>query len=59
MKGQFVIIDLRTMDYMKDKDNKIIFYDSHQQAMEICWICEFENAWVLELVDNYVDNFLK
>ena len=47
MKGQFVIIDLRNMDFMKNKEGKINFYNTMDEACAICGIYEFENAWVL------------
>ena len=53
MKGKYVIIDLRNMDFMKDKDNKIIYYDTEQYACEICGMYEFENAWVCKLIYNH------
>jgi hypothetical protein len=28
MKGQFVIIDLRNIDFMKNKEGKINYYDT-------------------------------
>ena len=53
MKGKYVIIDLRTMDYMKDKDGKITFYDSLEDACNTCGIYEFEDAWVCKLNYNH------
>jgi hypothetical protein len=46
MKGKFVIIDLRDMDYFKDGSG-IITYDSREEASTACGMYEFENAWVL------------
>lgn len=51
-KGKFVIIDLRNMDFMKDKDGIINVYDTEEDASLICGIYEFENAWVCELKYN-------
>jgi hypothetical protein len=55
MKGQFVIIDLRNMDFMKDENGKIVFYDSYDDACDTCGIYEFENAWVMELKYNHIE----
>lgn len=55
MKGQYVIIDLRNMDFMKNEEGKITYYDTEENA---CWICrmyEFENAWVMKLVYNHIE----
>ena len=50
MKGQYVIIDLRTMDFMKDKDGIIKYYDTEEEAGLTCGIQELENAWILKLI---------
>jgi hypothetical protein len=55
MKGQFVIIDLRNMDFMKDENGKIVFYDTYDDACDTCGIYEFENAWVMELKYNHIE----
>ena len=55
MKGQYVIIDLRTMDFMKDKDGNIVYYDTEEQAGIVCGIHEFENTWVMKLVYNHIE----
>ena len=37
MKGQFVIIDLRNMDFMKNEsDSKITYYDTLEDACMAC-----------------------
>lgn len=55
MKGQYVIIDLRTMDFMKGLDDKINYYPTEKEALEVCGMYEFENAWVMQLIYNYID----
>ena len=55
MKGQYVIIDLRDMDFMKDEEGKINFYDTRQAAAETCGMYEFKNAWVMELIYNHIE----
>lgn len=57
MKDKYVIIDLRNMDYMKDKDNNIVFYDTAHDASLVCGMYEFENAWVLKLIYNHIDDY--
>lgn len=56
MKNQFVIIDLRTMDFMKNKEGKICFYDTEIEASETCGMYEFENAWVMKLCYNHLES---
>ena len=53
MKGQYVIIDLRNMDFMKDEEGKINYYDAEEEALQICGMYEFENAWVMKLIYNH------
>jgi hypothetical protein len=55
MIGQYLIIDLRTMDFMKDKDGNIVYYDTEEQAGIVCGVHEFENAWILKLVYNHIE----
>lgn len=57
MKGQFVIIDLRNMDFMKGEDGKIKYYDTFEEACSICGMYEFENAWVMELKYNHIETW--
>lgn len=53
--GQYVIVDLRNMEYFKDKENKIIYFNTEEEARERCWIYEFENAWVMKLIYNHIE----
>jgi len=53
MKDQYVIIDLRTMDFMKDKEGKIMYYHLEEEACHVCGINELENAWVMKLIYNH------
>ena len=56
MKEQFVIIDLHNMDYMKNKEGKIIIYDSMEEACATCGMYEFEDVWVMQLIYNHKEN---
>jgi len=55
MKGQYVIIDVRNMDFMKNEEGKINYYDTIEKAANICGIYEFENAWVMKLIYNHIE----
>jgi hypothetical protein len=55
MEGKYVIIDLRTMDFMKDQDGIIKYYDTEEEACNICGIYELENAWVMKLIYNHIE----
>ena len=55
MEGKYVIIDLRTMDFMKDETGTIKYYDTEEQAGLACGIHELENAWVMQLVFNHIE----
>jgi len=53
--GKYVIIDLRNMDFMKDKEGVIKYYDTRQEAAETCGMYEFEDAWVMKLIYNHIE----
>ena len=55
MKGEYVIINLENMDFMKNKEGKIKFYDSEEEARTTCGMYEFKNVWVMKLVYNYIE----
>ena len=55
MKGKYVIIDLRNMDIMKDRDGNIMYYNTEEEACNVCGIHELENAWVMQLVYNHIE----
>ena len=52
-KHKYVIIDLRNMDYMKDEEGNIVYYDTEDEACTACGFYEFEDAWVMKLVYNH------
>ena len=56
MKGKYVIIDLRNMDFMKNENDEINYYDTEEEACTVCGMYEFENAWVMKLIYNYIDS---
>ena len=55
-EGQYVIIDLRTMDFMKDEAGEMNFYDTYEEADSICGMYEFENVWICKLVSNFIED---
>jgi hypothetical protein len=55
MEGQYVIIDLRNMDFMKNQEGNINYYNTEEEACETCGMYEFENAWVCKLVFNHIE----
>jgi len=55
MKGQYVIIDLRDMDFMKNEQGKIKYYDTEEEAITACGMYEFESAWVMKLLYNHIE----
>jgi hypothetical protein len=56
MENKYVIIDLNTMDFMKDKSGKIIYYDDLSDACNVCGMYEFRNAWVMQLIYNHIED---
>jgi hypothetical protein len=55
MEGQYVIIDLRNMDFMKNEEGKINYYYTEEEACTVCGIYELENAWVMKLIYNHIE----
>ena len=55
MKGQYVIIDLRNMNFMINDEGNINYYDTEEEACTICGMYEFENAWVMKLIYNHIE----
>jgi hypothetical protein len=55
MKGQYVIIDLRNMDFFKDEEGNIIYLDTEEEASLNCGMYEFENAWIMKLIYNHIE----
>lgn len=56
MKGQYVIIDLRNMDFMKNEKGEINYYDTREEACMTCGMYEFENSWVMQLIYNHKES---
>jgi hypothetical protein len=54
-EGKYVIIDLRNMDFMKNEEGKIKYYDT-EEARSVCGIYEFENSWVMKLIYNHIES---
>jgi hypothetical protein len=55
MENKYIIIDLRTMDYFK-KDDKVVIFDTLEDAGLHCGMYEFENVWICQLVFNHIEN---
>jgi hypothetical protein len=55
MKGQYVIIDLKNMDFMKNEEDKICVYDTEEDACLTCGMYEFKDAWVMKLIYNHIE----
>jgi hypothetical protein len=55
MKGQYVIIDLIDVNFMKNEEGKINYYDTEDEACTVCGMYEFENDWVVKLIYNHIE----
>ena len=40
---------------MKNEEGKINYYDTEDEALRVCGIYEFENAWVMKLIHNHIE----
>ena len=56
MEGQYVIIDLRNMDFMKNNEGKINYYNTIDEAFSTCGMYEFQNAWIMQLMHNHIED---
>ena len=52
-KGKFITLDLRTMDYFKNEDKTLKYFDTFEDAMVHCGIYELEDVWVCMIIENY------
>ena len=55
MKGQYIIVDLKTMEYFKTVEGDMMFFDTDEDALLHCGIYELPNAWVMKLIYNHID----
>ncbi len=56
MKDKYIIIDLSNMDFMKDFEGKIKYYDTAEEGAIECGMYEFENVWVCKLIFNHIES---
>jgi hypothetical protein len=58
MEDQYVIIDLRDMGFMHNGDGKINYYNSFDEASEICGMYELDGVWIMKLCHQYLEENL-
>jgi hypothetical protein len=56
MEGQYLIVDLKTMEFMKDLYGEINYYNTEEEALDVCGIYEFEDVWIMKLIHNYLES---
>jgi len=56
MEGQYIIIDLKTMEFMKNPFGGIKYYNTKDEALNVCGIYEFEDVWIMKLIYNYLES---
>jgi uncharacterized protein YqkB len=56
MEGQYVIINLIDMDFFKDSSGNIIYYDTEEDACCVAGINGVENALVMKLIYNHIED---
>jgi hypothetical protein len=59
MKDQYVIIDLRNMDFFKDLEGNLKYFDTEEDACTTAGFYEVENAWVMKLIYNHIENEIR
>jgi hypothetical protein len=55
MKDKYVIINLKNMDYFKDLENNLKYFDTEEDACITAGFYEVENAWVMKLIYNHIE----
>ena len=55
MKGQYIIVDLKTMEYFKTVHGDMMFFDTDEDALLHCGIYELPDAWVMKLIYNHIE----
>jgi len=55
MKDKYIIVDLKTMDFMINSKVEITYYDTEEYTCDVCGIYEFENVWVMKLIYNHIE----
>lgn len=55
IKGKFVIINLRTMDFFKNDKKEMLYFNNRQDACEYLGFCEFNECSVLEIIHTYLE----
>ena len=53
MKDKYAIIDMKTMDFMKNEEGFINLYDTAEEASTVCGMYEFDDVWVVKLIYNH------
>lgn len=54
-KQQYIIVDINKQLFFKDVEGKTMIFNDLEMAQQYCWIHELENAWVCEMLHNYID----
>ena len=53
--GKYVIADLRDRMFMVDNKHNVAYFDTEEEALNVCGMYEFENVWVMKLVYNHIE----
>lgn len=53
MNDKYAIIDMKTMDFMKNEEGFIKLYDTAEEASTVCEMYEFDDVWVVKFIYNH------
>jgi len=56
MTDKYIILNLNTMDYMKDSEGKLCVYDNLDEANNVCGIYELNDVWICKLISYHKEN---
>jgi len=55
MGKQYIIVDIKEQVFFKDQAGNVMKFNSIDDAKLHCGIYELENAWICEMLYNYID----
>ena len=54
LKGNYVEIGIKGSGGYEGATAEINYYDTEEEACDVCGMYEFENAWVMKLIYNHI-----
>lgn len=52
---QYIIVDIINQEFFKEVDGTVKVFTDYELAELYCGIHELDNAWICELISNYIE----